>query len=100
MNSNALPDSSESYGRALSVAGIFLREIGERTWEPRLQQWLDELAVLIQAGDTAACCRHRTWFATAGMGSMGDLTVGTHNGHGVADATEADQRWLQLVSDL
>lgn len=96
---HALECRSTRYRAALAEVAAFLREVGEVSWVWRIDRWLNDLDVIERAGDQGACCRHihRSWFFTLGMGSLGDLTIGPHNGHAAVDLAEANRRWRALV---
>ena len=93
---------TRQYRETLEQAAAFLDSIHDRTWSKTVRRWLAELSDLQNAEDTLAYCRHveRSWLATAGMGSLGDLTIGEHNGHVAPDPESADRRWRALVQAI
>jgi len=87
------------YRRILIGVRSILEEGEAREWLTTLDRWLAELDS-IQTPSSAFCNHlHRSWFATGGMGSLGDivLVARPRNAERQATAQILDQRLTELV---
>lgn len=93
MNVNTLDEYREIL---LAIRGILNRaEI--RGWTSVLDRWLEELAGLEPGSERLCQHLHRSWFATGGMGSIGDIVLRArfHTQH--IDLAELDEQLTALV---
>jgi len=96
--------SIEQYELALVALRDFLKASGANAWAQRLALWVTDLHTISR--DTSALCNHlhRSWFATGGMGSLGDITLCEENRNTIpphlASFDEANQSRRALVETL
>jgi len=101
-SSVSMPDTA-AYRGLLTRIRDYLLSYGDTKWSARLEGWLRELD---GSGSPNSLRSHveRSQRATGGMGSLGDLTICSQNGHSIADdrtlITAASKGLSALMTEL
>ncbi len=85
------------YRRTLEALRVHLTRFGVREWPARLERWLAELDVAVEASQADAIVAHigRSQRATGGMGSIGDVFISPEAG----DRVPSDDLAIRLAND-
>ncbi len=72
------------YRDILARTHDYLASYRDDIWAPRLETWLTELDRVKTSGDLRSHAERSRQFS-AGMGSLGDLSISPRNGHAIDD---------------
>ena len=88
------------YQRVLSDIRGVLEHEGVHVWCETLDRWISQLSTLTRGSQELCEHLHRSWFATGGMGSLGDIVLAAYKKDRSVVNYEPDQTLTALVHRL